>query len=474
MSQPSLFWHDYETFGVDPQRDRPCQFAGIRTDYDFNIIGDPVMAYCQPASDCLPHPEACLTTGITPQIAQERGVCEAEFARLIHQEMATPQTCSLGYNSLRFDDEVSRNLFYRNFYDPYVREWQMGNSRWDLIDVIRAAYALRPDGIVWPIDDDGNPSFRLELLTKANDLGHDSAHDALSDVYATIAIARLIREKQPRLYQFLFDNRHKQAVNKLFQLGSYTPLVHISGRYPTSKHCLAIVIPICQHPTNSNELIVYDLSINPEALLTLDAESIRQRLFIASKDLPEGVDRIALKTIHINRCPVLAPLKVVRDVDYNRLQLDMPSCMRHLSMIKSAPELKEKLAEVFRRNYGDSINDPDLMIYSGGFFSPKDKTEMTRIRESKPEALAELTFSFEDERLPEMLFRYRARNYCDTLNSDEQAKWKKYCHAVFTDESIGPVLTLTSMHQKIHSLKQSLGDDNEILRQLETYLLDKA
>ena len=188
LNQATILWHDYETWGVSPKFDKPSQFAGIRTDLDLNIIGEPEMFYCQPPQDYLPQPEACLVTGITPQKALREGLTEAEFAERIHSLFSQPNTCVAGYNSIRFDDEVTRYLLYRNFYDPYAREWQNGNSRWDIIDMIRACYALRPEGIEWPtVERDGQQvvSFRLELLTKANGIEHEAAHDAMSDVYAT-------------------------------------------------------------------------------------------------------------------------------------------------------------------------------------------------------------------------------------------------------------------------------------------------
>ncbi|RLA45884.1 MAG: exodeoxyribonuclease I, partial [Gammaproteobacteria bacterium] len=198
----TFYWHDYETFGVDPSRDRPVQFAGLRTDVDLNVIGEPLVIFARPANDFLPHPQACLVTGISPQQALAEGLPECEFIRRIHEELARPGTCSVGYNSLRFDDEVTRYTLYRNFYDPYAREWQNGNSRWDIIDMVRATCALRPAGIEWPLREDGLPSFRLEDLTSANGISHEAVHDALSDVHATIALARLVKERQPRLYDY--------------------------------------------------------------------------------------------------------------------------------------------------------------------------------------------------------------------------------------------------------------------------------
>lgn len=468
MTSATFFWHDYETFGIDPQRDRACQFAGIRTDYDFNVIGDPIMVYCKPADDYLPHPEACLITGITPQLAAEKGVCEAEFTRIIHEQLAQPGTCSLGYNSLRFDDEVTRNLLYRNFYDPYGREWQNNNSRWDLIDVARAARALRPDGIVWPVNAEGIPSFRLEELTQANGIAHEAAHDALSDVHATIAVARLIRDRQPKLYHYLLEHRSKQAVQALLQLGSFTPLVHVSGRFPARKNSMAIVLPLCQHPSKSNEVVVYDLSIDPTPLLELTASEIRERVFTAGDSLPEGIERIPLKTVHINKCPILAPLSVITMKDADRLEIDKALCLNHLQRIKTATELNEKLAAVFTNDYANAIIDPDLMIYSGGFFSNRDKNSMAGIRSLAPAKLADFKADFDDARLPEMLFRYRARNFPETLSLDEAQRWRQFCGERFS-QSEGASLTLDSFVAKIHALQGEWGRDNPILKQLQTF-----
>lgn len=423
----SFYWHDYETFGLDPQRDRPVQFAGVRTDADFKVIDDPLLIYCKPSPDYLPNPDACAITGITPQLALAKGVCEAEFIAHIHQQLAQPNTCTLGYNNLRFDDEVTRNCLYRNFYDPYAREWQNNNSRWDIIDVVRAARALRPDGINWPSTDDGKPSLKLDQLTVANGIAHESAHDALSDVYATIGIARLVKQAQPKLFQFLMAHRFKPQVSALLQLGSYQPLVHISGRYASAKYNLAIILPLCKHPTNPNGVIVYDLSVDPEPLLTLPVSEIQYRLFTATADLPEGVARIPLKTVHINRCPVLAPLSVIKPEDAQRLAIDLKLCLSHRDKIKPVQGLAEKLAAVFSENNSPAGNDPDLGIYSGGFFAEADKPKMAKVRSATTGQLASLALTFNDKRLAEMLFRYKGRNYPDTLTADEKIRWRGFC-----------------------------------------------
>ncbi len=474
MSTRSLFWHDYETFGTDPQRDKVSQFAGIRTDLDFNIIADPVTLYCKPSIDCLPHPEACMITGITPQLADEKGVCEAEFIRIIHQQLAQQGTCTLGYNNIRFDDEVTRNLLYRNFYDPYAREWQNDNSRWDLIDVVRAARALRPDGIEWPQNEEGKPSFRLEALTQANGLEHLSAHDALSDVYATIAVARLIRQRQPRLYEYLFSHRQKSHALNILQLGTSVPVVHISGKYPALNHCLAVVLPVCQHPQNGNGVIVYDLSVDPSPLLELDAVQIRSRVFTSVDDLPEGIERIPLKTVHVNKCPVLAPVSVIRKVDEERLGLDLTLCDAHLDQIKAASGLSAKLTEVFRADFDTTRIDPDLMIYSGGFFSHHDKKLIEKIRNTDKAHLAELHPDFQDPRLPEMLFRFRARNYPETLSEEENRQWMAYCRSVMTDELTGARLTLQGFVERVKVFEQQGQCDRSLAADLMAFAKSRA
>ena len=470
----TFYWHDYETFGTDPQRDRPVQFAGIRTDFDFNIVDDPLVVYCKPAVDCLPHPDACLITGITPQLAEQKGVCEAEFIRQIHDQLAQPNTCTLGYNSLRFDDEVTRNCLYRNFYDPYAREWQNGNSRWDLIDVVRAARALRPEGMVWPVNEQGGPSFRLDQLTLANNIAHEAAHDALSDVYATLAITKLVKCTQPKLYQFLLQHRIKTEVLDLLQFGSFKPVVHISGKYSAVKNCLAIVLPVCQHPTNTNGMIVYDLSVDPEPMLVLSAEEIKKRIFTATADLPEGVARIPLKTVHINKCPVLAPVSVIRPKDAERLEIDLSLCRANIDKIKAATGLAGKLAEVFSgQGYAEQDSDPDLEIYSGGFFSENDKKQMIKIRGMPPEQLSKSAFKFNDSRLPEMLFRYRARNYPETLNADELSRWNEFCVNRLTGRQAGAGIVLDDYFSRLEEQRHNDNINTGIIEALESYALEK-
>lgn len=460
----SLYWYDFETTGIDSKRDRVVQFAGIRTDLNFNIVAEPDVFYCKLHDDILPHPEACLVTGISPQLTLEKGLLEVDFVKKIHQQFSVPQTCVAGFNSIRFDDEFTRNLFYRNFYDPYAREWKSGNSRWDIIDVVRLTHALRPEGISWPKRDDGTPSFKLEQLTKENNIAHESAHDALSDVHATIAVAKLIKDKQPKLYDWAFSLRDKKKAVNCLSLLKREAVVHISGKYPASKHCLAVVMPIAQHPINKNGIIAYDLSVDPQPMLLMTAEQIYQRVYTSTDKLPEGEQRISLKIIHANKSPMLAPLTTLSEKVIADLNIDLLNCeVNRQAILNSAAEAK--LAEVFLRNEFEPETDPDLMLYGGGFFSYADARHMETIRTTPCDGLAELDLAFDDERLYEMLFRYRARNYPDSLTKQEAKQWMEQRVRWLTDEVDQRRLDLKTYFERLDTLvmEDALSDEQQVL-----------
>lgn len=451
----SFYWHDYETWGTDPRRDRPAQFAGIRTDEELNVIGDPLMIYCRPSDDMLPHPEACLVTGITPQKAMAEGLCEAEFMDRIHAELARPGTCGAGYNSIRFDDEFTRFGLYRNFYDPYAREWQNGNSRWDIIDMVRVAHALRPEGIEWPLDEEtGQVSFKLEKLTAANGIAHEGAHDALVDVHATIALARLVRERQPRLFDYIYGLRNKRLVDQQFDLRLKTPVLHVSGMFPAEYGRIAMVAPVARHPTNKNGIIVFDLRYDPTPFLELAVEQLHECLFTPAAELPAGVKRLPLKTVLLNKCPVVVPMNTLAPEAAERWQIDTAAGERHRQILLQSPAFEQKVQQLHQRQQYEPISDPDQALYGGGFFSDDDRRRMETVRNTPPEALADLALAFDDRRLPEMLFRYRARNWPDTLSAEERGRWEEFRQARLLEPDGGASLTLAEFRARLDALRQ--------------------
>ena len=459
----SIFWYDYETTGIDPRRDRPLQVAGIRTDEALNEIEAPLNFYCRPSDDILPHPAACLITGITPRRLEEQGLGEAEFMTRLHAELSRPGTCVAGYNTLRFDDEVTRYSLYRNFFDPYAREWQGGNSRWDLIDLVRTAYALRPEGIQWPLNDEGVVTLKLERLTEANGLEHGQAHDALSDVRATIAMARLVRQRQPKLYDFLYRLRGKHAV--LDQVQLLKPLVHVSGRFSAARSFLSLVLPLAWHPRNRNALIVCDLGLDPAPLLELDAETLRQRLYTRREELGEGELPVPLKLVHVNRCPVLAPLAVLREQDQARLGIDLAAWQaRAQVLVEGKPQWQDKLAAIYEQENFPGVEDPEQQLYDG-FIGDRDRRLCEQVRQADPVRLGREQWPFDDPRLVELLFRYRARNFPETLSTAEQEQWREFCRCRLMLDEYGAPNTLANFEVALAEQLENTGLQGRALLQ---------
>ncbi len=459
--RPTFLFHDYETFGTSPSLDRPAQFAALRTDEDFMPIGEPEVFYCQPADDYLPQPEAVMITGITPQIAREKGDNEAAFAKRIHDIFTVPGTCVVGYNNVRFDDEVTRNVFYRNFYDPYAWSWQHGNSRWDLLDVMRACYALRPEGINWPENDDGLPSFRLEHLTQANGIEHSNAHDAMADVYATIAVAQLVKARQPKLFNYLYAYRSKQKLTTLIDVPQMKPLVHVSGMFGAHRGNTSWVAPLAWHPENRNAVIMVDLAGDMSPLLELDAYALRERLYTPKADLGDEYP-VPVKLVHLNKCPVLAQANTLRPEDADRLGINRQACLANLQILRDNPDVREKVLAIFAEAEPFVPSDNvDAQLYNG-FFSDADRAAMKIVLATDPQNLPALDITFADKRIEKLLFNYRARNFPGTLDENEQQRWLQHRRNVFTPEF------LQAWAEELEALYQQHAGDSEKLNLIKT------
>ncbi len=463
----SFLFYDLETFGTDPRRSRIAQFAAIRTDVDLNPIDEPWDFFVKPADDLLPSPIATLITGITPQRAVREGLTEADAFARIHDAMSAAETCSLGYNSLRFDDEFVRYGFFRNFYDPYEREWRGGNSRWDLLDVMRLAHALRPDGIVWPLREDGAPSFKLEHLADANGVREGDAHEALSDVRALIGMARKLKTGQPKLWDYTLKLRDKKFAGRMLDTTAMTPVLHVSQRFPASRLCAAAVAPLIRHPKIDNRVVVFDLHESPDALLELDVDDILDRLYTPAADLPPGEARIPLKEVHLNRSPMLIEWAHLRDADFERLQIDPALAEARAEQLRAAgPALAEKIRRIYADRSPPETLDVDGSLYDG-FLLDGDRRRFPDVRSTPPEALSQRDFTFKDTRLPELLFRYRARNWPDTLSADEAQRWNAFRRMRLTEDRGLSEFTFESHRAEIAALRLAHADDGNAQRLLD-------
>ena len=462
MTNPTFFWHDYETFGKEARSDRPAQFAGIRTDLELNEISDPVMFYCKPSQDYLPDPEACLITGILPQTCAEKGLSEAEFAARINKELAQPGTIGVGYNSIKFDDEITRFLFWRNLIDPYARQYEQNDCyRWDLMKLAICAWSLRPNGIEWPLGDNDKTSFKLEKLTVVNGITHTGAHDALADVRATIALARKLKEANPKLWDFYLKLRAKSKVQE--EIGKGSPFLHVSEMFGTDQGCIAPVYPLAVNPTNKNNgIILWDLRDDPAILQGLNVADIKLRLFTRTEDLPVGISRLPIKTIKTNAAPVVINnMNTLTSELAQRWNIDLEKMQTHVAKIKPIIQSTAALWSSVYQNPGPA-SDVDEDLYNG--FIKEDRPLLDAIRAGKP-----VKKPFVDARLPELVFRYRARNFPETLNPAEQEKWKQHCHDRLLGSQDG-VRNLETYREIIAEKKQEYAGNADKLAILDALL----
>jgi exodeoxyribonuclease-1 len=459
----SLYWYDLETTGTNPRWDRIVQFAGVRTDLDLNPIGDEYCTYVELPDDVLPDPDATLVTGITPALIQREGISEWRALTKIQEIFSQGETCVTGYNSLRFDDEFIRYGFYRMLLDPYTREWQNNNSRWDIVDLVRACGALRRDGIEWPTTAEGQPVYKLELLTKANGIEHGNAHDALSDVRATIAIAKLIKTSQPRLYDYYFNHRQKKQVKKLLEPYGARTCLHVSGMYPRERYCSAPVISICRHPTNSNSIVVADLSQDIESLLQWSAAEIQKKLFKSGEK-----QRPPLKEIRINRCPFVVGLEVMTQENFSRMGFDRKEIdERRRRLLK--PGIARKIASVYRDREHEAAIDPEAALYDA-FLQDADRSRCASLHSGLRNSVW-VDLDFDDKRLASLSRRLKARSFPALMSIDEAAEWREFVVAKLHTKD-APWLTLQALTQRLEVLREQSVNDAGVEGERRSRLLE--
>lgn len=422
----TFFFYDLETSGLNPRQDRIMQFAGQRTDMNLKPIGEPYNLLVTLNDDTLPSPDALMVTGITPQKTVEEGYTEAQFARMLSEDIFTPETVAVGFNNIRFDDEFIRHLLWRNFHDPYEWSWKDGRSRWDLLDVVRLTRALRPEGINWPLDAKGEPSNRLELITSANGIAHENAHDALADVTALIAVTKLIKQKQPQLYDYLLKMRDKKVVQQLVNVDDKKPFVYASGRYDKEFAKTTVAFPLTT--SRNGGVVVYDLRYDPTPFVGLSVEELSAKLFASWEERQaEDFVKLPVKELQYNRCPAVAPLGVLEQGDgWQKISLSAETIQQHQHILLNHPDFAEKLRTIFENKPAfKKLPDPEAQLYDG-FLNDRDRLQVEAVRNADERELADFHPEFQDERLAPLLLHYKARNFLRSLSEDDLAQWEAW------------------------------------------------
>lgn len=467
--EKSFYFYDLETSGVSPKNDRIMQFAGQRTDENLEPIGEPTDFYIRLPKDVLPQPDAVMLTGITPQQTIQEGINEAEFTKYFEEEVAEPGTIFVGFNNIRFDDEFIRYAMYRNYHDPYEWHWRDGRSRWDILDVIRMTRALRPEGILWPFDSEGNSTNRLEMLTSANNLIHENAHTALSDVNATIALAQLVMEKQPKLFSYLLRMREKGKVREL--VNSAEPFAYVSGQYESRFEKMTVAV-FASELRDKSGAIVYDLRYDPNIWKDKTDAEILEAINSRS-EIPE--ERLPFKTLQYNKCPSIAPYKVVNDDCAERLSINREQIAKNLSSLNENTDLITRVANLlskkkmaFQASFISDFKDPDTMLYDG-FIPDIDRPIARKVASLGLTAIEGYAPGFQDERLTALFPLYKARNFPKTLTDKEREIWDEHVARKLFE---GTPNAMEKFYKRLGELflKDSLTTDQQyLLQELKLY-----
>lgn len=514
-----ICWYDLETTGIDPCWHRILQFAAQRTTHDLVDIGDPVRFQVRLPLDVLPDPAACCLTGITPQTTNQQGITELEAMHRIYELFMEPGTCVAGFNSIRFDDEFVRYGFYRNLLPVYLREYQNGNTRWDILELCRSAAALRPEGMEWPTQD-GTPVFQLEALARANGFNVEGAHEAGTDVRLTIELARLLRKNNEKLYDFAFSLRRKGEVEKLLRTPNEMKVL-VAGSLPRDRKCLGLVLQVGR-PPKKNTRIFADLGADLRCLVEWSEEQLAEVWWN-----PDGDDRLPLRPVQINKCPFIAPVNVLRPEDIKRLDIDMELAEeRREYLFKHKALIEKRMAMLFRAEGEAESNDrrggqrgkgrnrrnrsgrggernfnglvaPDGKLLSNAeingvkrrvptvskdveaqlytrFINDRDQTEALRVAQALRQANKPGKTNFSDRRLRELLARLKARNDLTELMSDqERREWRGYLKQKLlgTPADTDAYLTLESFRQRISEVRagDAVPANEEVLAALEDH-----
>lgn len=470
-----FIWHDYETSGINKALDRPVQFAAIKTDNYLKPTGEQWDFYCKLTNDIIPKASAMVLTRINPFYLEKEGLEEYEFAKKIFDIMIEPNTCSLGYNTIKFDDEVTRNLFYRNFFEIYDRENKNGNSRWDLIDLTRAFYAISPDGLKWPKKDDGTPDFKLENLAKENDLIQEQAHNALSDVRATLNLAQILRKNNKDLFDYIYLMKSKENIIQLMDdnLKQYKLLGWVSSFVKANQGCLTFIQPFLKVKNFGEQYWCVDFTSSEEAFNELIQNPKKCLLNKFKKQDDEISLGGALCQIRPNKSPIIIHPSKLKKVDWGRLGISGDEIKQRYAKIQSFLKNEEWLKEINEAIYElpkiEPYIDVEQKIYQGNFLSYDDKRRCSLIR-GKKEPIDKMWPKFSDERMSELLFRYKNRHSIETTEK-EKADWKEWVKKKligtfdnstekYSHGSIGEFLT---DWKEIFLKKETLDEKQEII-----------
>lgn len=454
-----ILWYDYETSGRDPAADRVIQMGWQLTDPAMEPLSDPDAQLVRLPDDVLPSPGALLVHQIAPEVHQRDGITEAELAVKLDQLIA-PKTLVGGYNSRRFDDRFTQHIFYRCLFDPYRWQFSDGRGRFDLYPVVLVFYVMAPEAIHWPEDADGRPRFKLDRIGPLNqlDVGIQRAHDAGSDVMMTARLARTLALHYPDLFADCLRMIDKHHVTDVIRGSGRTEgLLEVTafGGWE-SGYTRDLWIPF-RVSERSNDYVAFDLNHDPESVLAGLQELTEKPL--EATELSRALRALGVHTIRTNSQPMLFRRDLLdaevtrrlsefgRDVDQQNSHRDL---WHHIQESPAFKQLYQLVISLIAPSDEPTADDVDLMLYGGAFLSDHDKALLADCPRLDAEKLKSYTPAFEDARYPELVFRYRARNFPGSLNPGEWRRWQQRRRFKLIDGERG--VTSAGIHAELNEI----------------------
>ena len=455
----SFVFYDTETTGTKTSFDQILQFAGVKTDDNFNVL-DQLNIRCRLLPHIVPSPGALLATRVSPAMLMDAKL--PSHYEAIRQIQATLKKWSpaifIGFNSLKFDEHLLRQALFQTLHTAYLTNTN-GNTRSDVMRIAHAVSAYAPTSLVVPIDDRGLQTFRLDRLAPANGYNHMHAHEAMADVEATIYLARLLSTKAPEVWKLMDRAKRKLSVQQFLQT---RPTFYMTERYFGRTH--SWLVTLCgKNPNYDAEFAVFDLQYDPGPYLSLSIPELAKVLNATPK---------VIRSLRANSLPIIAP------ADMAPADVRCPpeyEAQRRILMVRGNHPFQERVGKALALRFASARPSPyvEERLYDG-FPNHQDNARMTRFHDLDWSDRATLAEGFEDPRIAELAHRliyFKRRDLLPSKKAAELDLWR--AERILTDDAEVPWMTVAKALAEAEEMMRSEGSkDAALLSEVKKFIID--
>lgn len=452
-------FYDTETTGTQTAFDQILQFAAIKTDQEFNEL-ERFDIRCQLLPYIVPAPGALRVTGVTPAMLTDPTL-PSHYQAMLEiraQLLAWSPATFIGFNSLDFDEILLRQALFQTLHPAYLTNTE-GNRRSDAMRVAHAASIFAPESIDVPTDHRGRETFRLDRLAPANGFNHDGAHEAMADVEATIHMARLIRQRDPAIWDALDRATTKNAARDLINAES---MFVLTERY-FSRTYSWLVTPCGQNPEYDAQQAVFDLYYDPDDYRQLSTEDLVGVLSASPK---------VIRSLRTNAQPIIMPAEAAPP-SVKALAIPPAELARRVAVIQADNDFRDRVGHAQALRFADQTPSPyaEARIYDG-FPSNADQALMAQFHEEGwPDRVA-LADRIEDDRVQEFarrLIYFERPGLLSPQNRAELDAWRT-SRLLADDEDVPWMTVQKALRETDDLLQDAVGGDAALLVDLKDFL----